>query len=94
MMIRAYEDGTPTRALMIRFSLAKGTVLRLLQDHGVTMRRQPGLNQQQIAQAIELYQRGWSLARLADHFSVSAGTVHARIREAGIPTRDTHGRAR
>ena len=35
-----YETGLPTTELITRYGLAKGTVLRLLEEAGVAMRRQ------------------------------------------------------
>lgn len=35
-LVKDYEDGIPTTRLTPRYGLAKGTVLKLLQEHGVT----------------------------------------------------------
>ena len=43
-LVKDYRDGIPTTRLTARYRLAKGTVLKLLRDHGVTIRnnRRPG----------------------------------------------------
>lgn len=37
-MVKDYGDGIPTTQLTSRYGLAKGTVLKLLRERGVTMR--------------------------------------------------------
>ena len=61
-------------------------------QHGVDM-SQRGLSPGQV-DAIRLYNSGWSLARVGEHLSVDPTTVLNRLRERGMPTRDTHGRSR
>ena len=51
-----------------------------------------GLSLDQVDDAIRLYDIGWSLARIGEHLRVDPTTVLNRLRERGIPTRDTHGR--
>jgi hypothetical protein len=48
----------------------------------------------QVDDAIHLYSLGWSLARVGDHLGVNHTTVLNKLRERGVPTRDTHGRPR
>jgi hypothetical protein len=57
--------------------LGKGTVLKLLREHGVTMRRQ-GLSLAEIDEAVELYAAGWSLAKIGQRL----GRAHTVIRKA------------
>ncbi len=56
--------------------------------------RQRGLSPSQVDDAIHLYNSGWPMARVGEHLGVAPTTVLNRLRERGIPTRDTHGRAR
>ncbi|WAL68745.1 hypothetical protein ORV05_13530 [Amycolatopsis cynarae] len=53
-----------------------------------------GLSPDQVDHAIHLYNLGWSLARVGDHLNVNHTTVLNKLREHGIPARDTHGRPR
>jgi hypothetical protein len=48
----------------------------------------------QVDDAIHLYKLGWSLARVGEHLNVDHTTVLTKLRERGVPTRDTHGRPR
>jgi hypothetical protein len=56
--------------------------------------RRRGLSPDQVDTAIHLYNLGWSLARVCDHLGVNHTTVLTKLRERGIPTRDSHGRQR
>lgn len=66
-------------------------MLKLLQSHGVKMRRQ-GLTDEQIREARKLYESGQSLAKVGAHLAVEAGTVRRALMKHGVRMRDTHGR--
>ncbi|WP_329057876.1 hypothetical protein [Amycolatopsis sp. NBC_01480] len=51
--------------------------------------RRRGLSPEQVDEAIHLHKLGWSLARVGDHVGVNHATVLNKLRERGIPTRDT-----
>jgi hypothetical protein len=74
-----------------RFGIERRTVSNILHRHGVPMRRR-GLSPDQIDEAIQLYNLGWSLARVGDHLGVAPTTVLTTLRERGVPTQDSHGR--
>jgi hypothetical protein len=92
-IVKAYEDGTPTTRLTLQFNLGKGTVLRILQAHRVTMRNQP-LTPEQVAEAVELYLQGWSKAKVGRHFHREHTVIRDVLKRVGITRRDTHGRPR
>jgi DNA-directed RNA polymerase specialized sigma24 family protein len=50
------------------------------------------LDERQIAEAIRLYDTGWSLARIGHHLGVASTTVNYRLRQAGIELRPQPGR--
>lgn len=75
------------------FDIEQRTVSNILKRHEVPMRRR-GLSPEQLDDAIHLYNLGWSLARVSGHLGVDHTTVLTKLRERGIPTRDTHGRPR
>ncbi len=93
MLIRDYVAGATLCELGDRFGVDRRTVSAILHRHGVQMHRR-GLSPGQIDEAIRLYGLGWSLARVGKHFDVDPTTVLNRLRERGVRTRDTHGRAR
>jgi hypothetical protein len=92
-LIGGYEDGATVYELGDRFGIARQTVGRLLNQHGVTMRRR-GLSPEQVDEAVRLYEAGWSLARIGGQMGVDPTTVLNRLRDRGLRTRDTHGRPR
>ena len=86
-MVAAYEAGAPSTQLMADFSLGKGTVLRLLDEAGVT-RRPTKLTQADMSKAVRLYQEaGWSFAQLGQHFGVHPDTLWLRFKKLGVPRR-------
>jgi hypothetical protein len=75
-LVQAYRDGTATTELRRRYDLSQGSVIKILHDHGVAMRRQ-GLNEQDAATATMLYRSG---ATEGDPFS---GPVAMRLGVGG-----------
>jgi hypothetical protein len=75
-LIADYEGGTPSTALMVKYNIGKGTVLKILEDHGVSRRNQP-LSPDQCTEAIDLYLSGWSMAKVGRHY----GRAHTVIRD-------------
>jgi len=92
-LVARYLAGLPTPQLCREYHLGKSTVLRLLRDRGVQMRRQ-GLSPEQLPRAVQLYESGWSLVRVAGQLGVSARHAQDRPRGAGVVMRDSHGRVR
>ncbi len=92
-LVAEYQSGAPTTALMTKYGLGKGTVLRILDDHGVTRRCQP-LSDEQVQQAIELYRQGWSLALVGKHLGRDGSLILRTLKRAGVARRDPHGRER
>jgi hypothetical protein len=56
--------------------------------HKVPMRR-CGLSPDQIDDAVRLYEADWSLARIGEWMAVDATTVHNRLRERGVPDKES-----
>ncbi len=78
---------------MLTYNLGKGTVLRLLREHGVQLRRQR-MTAAEIEQAIQLYQAGNSLVAVGAKLGYDHGTIWQALKRAGVPRRDSHGRKR
>lgn len=89
-LVAAYKAGTNTPELCERYNIAKGSVLKLLQDHGVTMRRQP-LTEHQIDQAVTLYEAGQSLATIGTQLGSSPTTIRAALNTRGVVMRPAGG---
>ncbi|MFQ6396614.1 hypothetical protein ACLMAJ_24495 [Nocardia sp. KC 131] len=93
VLIQGYIAGATTYELGDRFGIDHRTVGAILHRHNIPMRRR-GLSPGHVDEAIDLYNRGWSLVRVARNLAVDPVTVLNRLRERGVRTRDTHGRAR
>jgi hypothetical protein len=91
-IIAGYQAGATVYQLAARFGIERRTVSDILHRHDIQMRRR-GLSPDQVDTAIHLYNLGWSLARIGEHLNV-ATTVLTKLRERGVPTRDTHRQPR
>ncbi|MDT0330877.1 hypothetical protein RM479_20855 [Nocardiopsis sp. DSM 44743] len=90
-IVTGYQEGATIRQLAIKHRIGRVTVSKILKQNGVKMRG-TGLTSQQLDDAERLYADGWSLAKIADRFSVDSKTVWNRLAERGVKMRDTHGR--
>lgn len=92
-LIEGYKSGATVYELGDQFGIERRTVSAILHRHGVPMRRR-GLSEEQIDDAVRLYNQRWSLARIGDRMGVAAGTVRQRLHERGVMMRDTQGQPR
>jgi DNA invertase Pin-like site-specific DNA recombinase len=92
-IVSRYQAGEPSTAIAASYGLSKSSVIQLLREAGITIRRQ-GLTDHQVAEAIQLYESGLSLAKIGARFSVDHGTVWRALKKRGVKMRDTHGRDR
>ncbi|MGW9555819.1 helix-turn-helix domain-containing protein [Nocardiopsis sp. NPDC055551] len=58
----------------------------ILKRQGIQIRKR-GLSEEEIAQAMQLYEQGWSLTRIGQHFGVDSRTVRSRLLERGVKPR-------
>ncbi len=90
-LAEAYRVGASTTELGPRFGLSHGSVLRLLAEQGVEMRRQ-GLSESDARTAARMYQdEGLSLAEIGTQFGVWPGTVRRALLKAGVWMRPAGG---
>jgi hypothetical protein len=90
-LVADYEAGEPTTALMSKYDLGKGTVLRLLRSQGVDIRHQ-SLTDDEVQQVVLLYAEGLSLARVGDRFGRDPSFIALVLERAGVPRRNPQGR--
>lgn len=88
-LIEGYEAGATVYELGEEFEVDRRTVSKILQRHGVRMRRQ-GLTPEQVEEAVRLYGAGWSLERIGARMKAGSMTVQRRLRERGVEMRDAH----
>lgn len=86
-----YRTGAAVKELATRFGIHRTTVSQHLDRNGVTLRRR-GLDDEQVDQAVHLYRRGWSLARIGAHLEADAHTVRSALRARGVQMRKANGR--
>jgi DNA-binding transcriptional regulator LsrR (DeoR family) len=88
--VAGYEARKTVKELAASFGIDRNTVSRRLRQAGITMRTR-GLTHDQAAEAVRLYEAGWSSGRLAEEFGVSADNVLKSLRRAGVVVRPRRG---
>ncbi|WP_370185735.1 hypothetical protein [Aeromicrobium sp.] len=92
-MADRYLKGANVNELAAEFRCARQTVALRLKAHGVVMRNQPATTEE-VAQVVELYLSGLSLAGVSERTRFSAKSVLNYLRAEGVQLRDSHGRDR
>ncbi|WP_308204775.1 helix-turn-helix domain-containing protein [Gordonia sputi] len=70
--------------------MSKTRVATILREQGVPLRRQ-GLTDEQVSEAMQLYETGKSLATLGAHFGVSHATIANVLKKHGVRLRPRPG---
>ena len=86
-VIAQYDSGTTSIALAEEFGVAKSTILRILRDARVVVRRQP-MTSEQVGKAADLYESGLSLSQVAKRLDVNQDTMRLAILKAGVTLRE------
>jgi len=89
-LVADYQAGVSTTELTRRYDLGKSSVLRLLHDGGVAMRKQP-LSEIQIVEAVRLYEAGMSTSRIAAMLGLNQSTVWRTLTARGVVMRSRPG---
>ncbi|MBB4933155.1 lambda repressor-like predicted transcriptional regulator [Lipingzhangella halophila] len=90
-IVAEYQEGATIRQLAVKHRIGRVTVSEILKRNGVKLRC-TGLTPEQVDEAVRLYAKGWSLAKIGNRFSVYSKTVWSRLTERGIKMRDPHER--
>jgi DNA-directed RNA polymerase specialized sigma24 family protein len=88
-LVRAHARGDTIDELATTFDIHRTTVMAHLERQGAP--RRSGTVTKNIDEATRLYEEGWSLARLGEHFSVDGETVRRALRAAGVTLRPRRG---
>jgi hypothetical protein len=86
-LVASYQAGVKVKDLAAQFDISRSAVCKHLNRRGIE-RRVRGLRPEDVSMAAELYQAGWSLARLSKKFGTSNMPVRARLLEVGVRMRD------
>ncbi|WP_448238434.1 hypothetical protein [Microbacterium paulum] len=82
-----YEAGETTTQLAKVYGVAKSTIIGILREKRVVVRRQP-LTPDQVNEAARLYESGLSLSQVAKQLSVNQETMRVAIMKAGVLLRE------
>ena len=85
-----YGVGETTPALAEAFGVAKSTIIGILREYNVVVRRQP-LTAEQVGEAARLYESGLSLSQVAKQMSVNQETMRVAIITLGVIVRRPAG---
>jgi DNA-directed RNA polymerase specialized sigma24 family protein len=89
-LIAGYRAGRTMKELAVEFGVDRRTVSTHLRRAEIAT-RQRGLDEEQVQEAADLYEAGWSSGRLAERFDVSADNVLKDLRRAGVSIRPRRG---
>jgi hypothetical protein len=90
-IVADYGAGMPTTQLTVKYGLSKASVLRLLHEAGVEMRRQP-FSEQEVAEAVRLYASGLSVAAISARLGGHPSKVWRALRAGGVILRPPRNR--
>ena len=85
-VVTRYGRGETSTALAEEFGVAKSTILRILRENRVVVRRQ-SLTPEQASEASRLYESGLSLSQVAEQLQVNQETMRVAIIAAGVTLR-------
>lgn len=85
-----YAAGETTTALAQEYGVAKSTIIGILRDRNVVIRRQP-LTADQVSEAARLYESGLSLSQVAERLQVNQETMRVAIIAVGVKVRPPAG---
>lgn len=86
-LLQDYQTGVPSTELTKRYQLGKGTVLSLLHQHHVAVRRTPPRTAVQIDQAVTWYTAGDSLKQIGQRLDRDAETIRQALKRSGVQLR-------
>ena len=86
-VVARYSAGETSTALAKEHGVAKSTILGILREANVVVRRQP-MTTDQVSEAAQLYESGLSLSQVATQLNVNQETMRVAILKAGVVLRE------
>lgn len=86
-VVARYSNGETSTTLAEEYGVAKSTILRILREARVVVRRQP-MTLEQVSEAAQLYEAGLSLSQVAKRLDVNQETMRTAILKAGVVLRE------
>jgi lambda repressor-like predicted transcriptional regulator len=84
-----YRAGMSPPLIGSRYGISRNSVMDIVAGLGVP-RRRPNMQPQEVAAAVDLYQSGWSLARVGKRLGFDPTTIRNRLLEHGVEMRNCH----
>ncbi|MDP9332218.1 MAG: hypothetical protein M3Q30_02730 [Actinomycetota bacterium] len=84
-LIELYLAGKEINELAGQFDISRTTVMKHVERAGAPRRR--GVIVDHLDEARRLYEKGWSLAKVGEHFGVDPNTVWYTFRKLGVARR-------
>ena len=85
-VVSGYKSGKSTTVLAESFGVSTETIRKILDSNGVNRKRNPKC-EVDIADAIERYERGETLAEIGDVYGCSYTSIGRFLKEAGVKIR-------
>ena len=85
-LVADYRSGMSSTELQARYCLGKSSVLRLLGESGVEMRRR-GLSDDQLEAVLARYKSGLTIREVAAELGLPKTTVQNALERSGLPMR-------
>jgi len=89
-VVERYETGEASTSLAAELGVAKSTILAILREANVVVRRQ-SLTSQQVSEAAALYESGCSLSQIAAKTMLKQDTIRPALKRAGVQLRPPTG---
>ena len=89
-VVERYEAGEASTSLAAELGVAKSTILAILREANVVVRRQP-LTPQQVSEAAALYGSGCSMSQVAARMSHKQDTIRLALKAVGVRMRPPTG---
>jgi hypothetical protein len=90
-LLADYEAKVPVKDIARKFGVHRVTVTNLVSASPLEPRSR-GLSDAQVEEAISLYPKGWSLAKLGTRYAVNGETIRQQLLHAGVAMRPRPGR--
>ncbi|MGL5823508.1 MAG: hypothetical protein ACRCYU_01390 [Nocardioides sp.] len=88
-----YQAGVSPPLIGSRYGISRNSVMDIVAGLGVA-RRRPNMQPDQVDGAVDLYESGWSLARIGERLGFDPTTIRNRLLAQGVTMRDCHGRSK
>jgi len=92
-LVKDYQAGATSTELRARYNLGKGSVLKILSEAGVEMRRRP-LTDDDVAVLVERYLSGLTIREIAAEIGLPKTTVQDALERSGMEMRPAARRVR